>query len=89
MERSSGDIDLFAPVIISDAGAINTFHVLLPREIALKSSYSRLLGAKLVESGVGAMSIFVGLRGTAEELGIKPQNIWSFTGWDFYLLTQL
>ena len=26
------------------------------------------------------MSLFVGLRGTAEELDIKAQNIWAFTG---------
>ena len=29
--------------------------------------------------GVGGMSLFVGLKGTTEELGVKGQNIWAFT----------
>ena len=37
MHRSSGDINIFAKRIISDAGVINTFKHLLPREIAQKS----------------------------------------------------
>lgn len=39
----------------------------------------RLIGDNVIQSGVGCMSLFVGLKGTAEELGIKPQNIWAFT----------
>jgi len=32
-----------------------------------------------VKSGVGALSLFVGLNGTKEELGLKAQNVWAFT----------
>jgi len=88
VEKSSGDIDLFAPMIISDAGAINTFKTLLPPEVADKSGFSRMIKTKKVQSGIGAMSIFVGLRGSAEELGIKPQNIWAFTGNDLGKITR-
>ena len=35
---------------------------------------------KSVKSGVGAITLYVGLKGTAEELGIKSQNYWAFTG---------
>ena len=32
-----------------------------------------------VEHGVGAFSLFVGLKGTTEELGLKANNLWAFT----------
>ena len=35
---------------------------------------------KNVKSGVGAMSLFVGLKGTQEKLKLQQQNIWAFTG---------
>ncbi|ELT89885.1 hypothetical protein CAPTEDRAFT_174975 [Capitella teleta] len=75
--RSSGDVDIFAPIVISDAGAVNTFKSLVPKEIAAKSSITELIGSR-VTSGVGCMSVFIGLNGTCEELKIKPQNFWSF-----------
>ena len=36
---------------------------------------------KKVKSGIGAMSLFVGLNGTQEELQLKQHNIWAFTGY--------
>ena len=36
--RSSGPVDVFAPLVISDAGAVNTFTKLLPTDVARKSS---------------------------------------------------
>jgi all-trans-retinol 13,14-reductase len=79
--RSSGPVDLFAPLIISDAGVVNTFTKLLAPEVAKKSSITHLIG-KNIDSGVGCMSLFVGLNGTTEELQIKPRNIWAYTGND-------
>ena len=34
---------------------------------------------KKIKSGVGAMSLFVGLNGTQEELKLKQHNYWAFT----------
>ncbi len=45
----------------------------------------KMICKNTVKSGWGAMSLFVGLRGTAEELGLKAQNIWAFTGCVFLL----
>ena len=39
-----------------------------------------MINKNTLKSGWGAMSLFVGLRGTAEELGLKAQNVWAFTG---------
>ena len=37
VHKSSGDVDVFAKMVISDAGAINTFKRLLPVDLAVKS----------------------------------------------------
>ena len=49
--------------------------------VFFSSAINKLIKRKVINSGHGAMSVFVGLRGTAEELGIKAHNIWAFTGW--------
>ncbi|XP_078690804.1 all-trans-retinol 13,14-reductase-like [Branchiostoma floridae x Branchiostoma belcheri] len=77
VHKSSGDIDIHAPIVISDAGLYNTYQSLLPKEVAVKHGLDRVLSK--VRHGVGAVSLFVGLRGTKEELGLKAQNCWAFT----------
>lgn len=38
VHKSSGDIDILAPMVISDAGVFNTMEKLLPKEVAIRSS---------------------------------------------------
>ena len=68
---------LNAPIIISNAGAYNTFQKLLPCEISQKSYYTELL--KNMEPGAAALSIFVGMDASHDKLGLKAQNTWAFT----------
>jgi all-trans-retinol 13,14-reductase len=65
-----------APIIISDAGLMNTVHSLLPPICA--SNFESALSH--VRHGNGGMSVYVGLRGTAEELGISGKHYWAI--WD-------
>jgi len=76
-----------APLIISDAGAVNTFTKLLSPDVAKKSSISRLIGTK-IDSGVACISLFVGLDGTAEQLNIKPHNTWAYLSNDLSGISQ-
>ena len=70
-----------APIVISDAGMMSTYTKLLPREIQEKYQLGSHL--KQVQSSVGAMSLFVGLKGSPEELKVKvASNIWAFTDYD-------
>jgi len=46
-----------------------------------------LIGTK-IESGIGCISLFVGLDGTAEELNLKPRNVWAYTGNDLSGISQ-
>jgi len=71
-------VDVHAPIVISDAGIHNTFLKLLPSELACQSPCWPL--ACRAQPGAGCLSIFIGLKGSAEELGLKAQNVWAFAG---------
>nr|CAH0101005.1 unnamed protein product [Daphnia galeata] len=75
--KANSAVDIYAPIVISDAGIHNTFLDLLPENIA-KTSPIWPLTSKM-KPGVGCLSAFIGLRGTAEELGLKAENLWIFT----------
>ena len=55
-----------APIIVSNAGLYNTTQKLLPPTAAPR--LGRMM--KHVQHGSGGLSVYVGLKGTAEELGI-------------------
>ncbi|XP_063613481.1 all-trans-retinol 13,14-reductase-like [Penaeus indicus] len=75
-----------APVVISAAGLYNTYERLLPLDIASSSRIWPVL--QDLEHGPGAMSVFVGLDCSAEELDIiHKKNAWVFTGNDIDKLT--
>lgn len=86
VQKSGGDVDIHARVVISAAGIYNTFETLLddkrtvPEETLLKSNS--------VRHGYGAMSVYVGLKGTKEDFGLKAQNVWAFTGNDVDKITR-
>ena len=63
-----------APMVISGAGVLNTFQHMVKD----KKFYPESL-LKKVKSGHGAISIFAGLDGTNEELGLKNTNTWAMS----------
>ena len=63
-----------------DAGIHNTFLKLLPEQVACQSPCYRL--ARTMKPGIGSLSIFIGLRGSTEDLGLKAQNVWAFANSD-------
>ena len=78
VKKGSEQYRLNAPLIISNAGAYNTFRRLLPKEISQKSYYTDLLENQM-KPGMAALSIFVGMDASHDELGLKAQNTWAFT----------
>ncbi|XP_071950182.1 all-trans-retinol 13,14-reductase-like [Antedon mediterranea] len=77
--KSSGSIDIKAPVIISNAGIYNTFQRLIPAETS--KAVGRVEDVyKGGRHGLGAMSVFIGLKGTSKELKLKAGQVWAFTG---------
>ena len=81
VKRGNQSVEIRAPLVISDAGLMNTYNKLLPREIQEK--YQLGSDLKQIQNGVGALSLFVGLKGSHEELNVKvASNIWAFTDYD-------
>ena len=72
--------EIVAPMVISDAGLHNTLGKLLPAKVVKDCGLKDLV--KRVRPGVGLMSVFIGLDGTKEELGLKASNVWAFTDAD-------
>lgn len=73
--------EIEARCVISDAGAINTFARLLPSAVAREHGYDRLLPT--VKPSIGHLGMYLGLQGTADELGLPKTNYWVYPGNDY------
>ena len=75
MAKSSGDVDISAPMVVSGAGVYNTFEKLLPNPVEEKQSV-----LSSVRHGCGGISVYVGLNLSNDELGVvKGRNQWIFS----------
>ncbi len=68
--------ELRAPVVISDAGVINTFERLVPSDVAQQVELAAK--ARAVGTSIGLLCLYVGLEGTAEELELEKTNLWVY-----------
>jgi all-trans-retinol 13,14-reductase len=70
---------IFAPIIISGVGARNTYCKLLPTSLNLP------IQKKLdnFEHGYSGLNIYIGLRESAEKIGVHGQNFWISPDYDF------
>ncbi|XP_021411893.2 all-trans-retinol 13,14-reductase-like [Oncorhynchus mykiss] len=76
VRKGQEEVEVLAPVVISNAGIFNTFEKFLPPEIQAKPDVQALLGR--MQHGMGNFLVFVGLDGTKEELGITSMNYWMY-----------
>jgi all-trans-retinol 13,14-reductase len=67
--------------VISSAGVDNTFNHLLPEAIAEASGYQRRM--RTVEPSVAHLGVYIGLKETAEALGLPRTNFWVYPHNDF------
>ncbi|XP_031595469.2 all-trans-retinol 13,14-reductase-like [Oreochromis aureus] len=74
--KGQEEIEVLAPVVVSNAGIFNTFQKFLPHNIQEKPEIQSLLS--MVHHGMGSFLVFVGLDGTKEELGIVSNNFWMY-----------
>nr|XP_060636797.1 all-trans-retinol 13,14-reductase-like [Anolis sagrei ordinatus] len=70
------EVNIYAPLVISDAGIHNTMANLLPPQIRNKPEIKSQ--TEMVQHSMGSFIVFVGLRGTKEELGLKSSNYWIY-----------
>ena len=78
--RMSDGREFRAPIVISDAGATNTFERLLPRDIPVLGALRRELGT--LPSSTAHLSLYVGLNETDSTLGLTGTNLWVYPGFD-------
>jgi all-trans-retinol 13,14-reductase len=67
--------------VISSAGVDNTFNHLLPNDVVEQAGYRRLMGT--VQPSVGHLGVYIGLRGTAEQIGLPRTNYWIYPSNDY------
>jgi all-trans-retinol 13,14-reductase len=68
--------ELRAPVVISDAGVRNTFGRLLPADLAEQKGLKSKID--VIEPSVAHLSLYLGLEGTSDELGLNKTNLWIY-----------
>lgn len=67
---------LSAPLIISNAGALNTYEKLLPESARVHSKYQAK--RPTVSPSMSHLGMYIGLKGTSEELGLPKTNFWIY-----------
>ena len=67
--------------VISSAGVDNTFNQLLPKRETEQAGYGKLMDT--VQPSVGHLGVYVGLKGTAEEIGLPRTNYWIYPSNDY------
>ena len=67
--------------VVSAAGVANTFQHLLPKAVAAKSGYKPNM--KGVEPSYAHLGVYIGLKETAEQLGLPKTNYWIYPDKDY------
>jgi len=78
--RMADGRELRASLVMSDAGAANTFERLLPQELTILDSLRGQL--KNIAASTAHVSLYVGLSKSAEEVGLTGTNLWIYPGFD-------
>ncbi len=74
--RMANDGVINAPMVISSAGVMNTYNHLLNKDLSAKLGLPEQT-AQLTPSS-GHLSLYIGLKHTAKELGIQKPNLWIY-----------
>lgn len=75
--KEGARLEFRAPVIVSDAGAWNTFARLLPTEaVPFRAEL------KTPPEGLETVELFLGLKSDPRELGFQGENYWIFSSYD-------
>ncbi len=78
--RMADGREITAPMVISNAGASNTYLRLLPRSLADRQGLTAQM--RRVKASVGHACLYAGLKTSAAELGLPKHNLWIYPGPD-------
>jgi all-trans-retinol 13,14-reductase len=74
--RMADNVVIEAPMVISSAGIMNTYNHLLSPAASQKAGLKQVSGDFIPSSA--HLSLYIGLKHTAEELGIQKPNLWIY-----------
>ena len=67
--------------VVSSAGVANTFGQLISDDVAQATGYEHML--ERVKPSFAHLGVYIGLKGTAEELGLPKTNFWIYPSNDY------
>ncbi|XP_041672500.1 inactive all-trans-retinol 13,14-reductase [Cheilinus undulatus] len=76
VKKGQEEVEVHAPVVVSNCGVFTTFQKLLPPEIRVKQDIQDRLN--MMKHGRGSFLVFSGFDGSDEELGLESTNFWLF-----------
>lgn len=79
--RMADGHEVRAPIVISNAGVFNTFGKLLPADVAKQSGYLKKLDT--VKRSMASLGMYIGIKDTAENLGLPKTNYWLYSSEDY------
>jgi len=79
--RMADGHEIECPVVISSAGADNTFNCLLDDDVVTRLGYRKAM--QQVRPSVGHLCLYIGLQATAKELGLPKTNFWIYPHNDY------
>ena len=74
--KMADDTIIKAPLIISNAGAFNTYQKLLPKKVSQQYGYDQKL--KSIKRSCTNVGLFIGLKESAESLQLPKTNFWVY-----------
>jgi phytoene dehydrogenase-like protein len=74
--RMKDGTDVRSPIVISNAGVVNTFTRLLPSEISHKTGYTQKLTQ--VKPSMASLCLYIGIKDTAANLKLPKTNFWIY-----------
>ncbi len=80
VEMADGHV-IKCPCVISSAGVHNTFEHLLDTDVTHQSGYESNLPS--VKPSISHLGVYIGLKATAEELGLPRTNFWIYSDSDY------
>ena len=81
VRMAADDRVIRAPIVISDAGVVNTFTRLLPTEVAKDAGL--LTDVEHVSPSMAHMCLYLGFEQTAAELDLPKHNLWIYPHDDY------
>lgn len=81
VRMAADDVVIRAPVVVSDAGVVNTFSRLLPTSEATEAGL--LDGLSEVSPSMAHLCLYLGFEESAEALDLPRHNLWIYPGEDY------